>query len=126
MLPILGLLIGIIIALFTPVRFPAAYSDYMAVGILAALDSVFGGIRAGLEGKFDRVVFMSGFVMNMALAASLTLVGDKLGVDLFLGATVAFSIRIFNNVGIIRRYLLQGQASRLSGGSRDVTAWKEE
>ncbi len=122
MLPLLGLAIGIAIALFTPARFPAAYSDYMAVGILAALDSVFGGIRAGLEERFDRIVFVSGFVVNMALAASLTLVGDKLGVDLFLGATVAFSIRIFTNVGIIRRHLLKGKERRASGGSRDVTA----
>lgn len=122
MLPILGLLIGIVIALFTPVRFPTVYSDYMAVGILAALDSVCGGIRAGLEDRFDRVVFVSGFIVNMALAASLTLVGDKLGVDLFLGATVAFSIRIFTNVGIIRRHLLHARPRRTSGGSRDVTA----
>lgn len=122
MLPILGLLIGIVIALLTPVRFPTVYSDYMAVGILAALDSVCGGIRAGLEDRFDRVVFVSGFIVNMALAASLTLVGDKLGVDLFLGATVAFSIRIFTNVGIIRRHLLQARPRRASGGSRDVTA----
>ncbi|MGE5592519.1 MAG: small basic family protein [Betaproteobacteria bacterium] len=107
MLPIIGLVLGIVIALLTPIRFPAVYSDYMAVGILAALDSVCGGIRAGLEDKFDKVVFISGFVTNMALAACLTLVGDKLGVDLFLGATVAFSIRIFTNVGMIRRYLLQ-------------------
>lgn len=120
MLPILGLLIGIAIALLTPVRFPTVYSDYMAVGILAALDSVCGGIRAGLEDRFDRVVFISGFIVNMALAASLTLVGDKLGVDLFLGATVAFSIRIFTNVGIIRRYLLQARTRRASGGSHDV------
>ncbi|MGE5586847.1 MAG: small basic family protein [Clostridia bacterium] len=114
MLPVFGLVLGIIIALLTPVRFPAVYSDYMAVGILAALDSVCGGIRAGLEDRFDRVVFISGFVTNMALAACLTLVGDKLGVDLFLGATVAFSIRIFTNVGMIRRYLLQ-RGSRPSG-----------
>ncbi|MDI6638417.1 MAG: small basic family protein [Bacillota bacterium] len=120
MLPVLGLVLGIIIALLTPVRFPAIYSDYMAVGILAALDSVCGGIRAGLEDRFDRVVFISGFVTNMALAACLTLVGDKLGVDLFLGATVAFSIRIFTNVGMIRRYLLQGMSGSPRARSRNA------
>lgn len=120
MLPVLGLVLGIVIALLTPVRFPAVYSDYMAVGILAALDSVCGGIRAGLEDRFDRIVFISGFITNMALAACLTLVGDKLGVDLFLGATVAFSIRIFTNVGMIRRYLLQRMSGSSGARSRDA------
>ncbi len=106
MLPAIGLIVGIIIALLTPLRFPIKYSQYIAIGILAALDCVFGGIRAGLQGTFDKTVFISGFVVNTALAAALTMVGDKLGVDLVLGATVAFSIRIFNNVGIIRRYML--------------------
>jgi small basic protein len=106
MLPIIGLIAGIIIALLTPLRFPIEYSQYIAIGILAALDCVFGGIRAGLQGTFDSTVFISGFLVNTALATVLTMVGDKLGVDLVLGATVAFSIRIFTNVGIIRRYIL--------------------
>jgi small basic protein len=106
MLPAVGLTVGIIIALFTPLRFPIEYSQYIAIGILAALDCVFGGIRSGLQGTFDRAVFISGFLVNTALATTLTMVGDKLGVDLVLGATVAFSIRIFTNVGIIRRHIL--------------------
>ncbi|NLS45558.1 MAG: small basic family protein [Firmicutes bacterium] len=105
-LPAIGLIAGIVIALFTPLRFPTEYSQYIAIGILAALDCVFGGIRAGLQNTFDKNVFISGFLVNTALAATLTVVGDKLGVDLVLGATVAFSIRIFTNVGIIRRYIL--------------------
>jgi len=106
MLPVIGLIIGTIIALLTPLRFPIKYSQYIAIGILAALDCVFGGIRAGLQGTFDSTVFTSGFLVNTALAIVLTMVGDKLGVDLVLGATVAFSIRIFTNVGIIRRHIL--------------------
>lgn len=107
MLPVIGLIAGIIIAMLTPLRFPIEYAQYIAIGILAALDCVFGGIRAGLQGTFDKTVFVSGFLVNTALAAALTMVGDKLGVDLVLGATVAFSIRIFTNVGIIRRFVLE-------------------
>lgn len=106
-LPLLGLIVGILIGLATTVRLPITYSDYMAIGILAALDSVFGGMRAGYEGTFDTVVFISGFFINTLLAMLLTMLGDRLGVDLVLGATVAFSIRIFMNVGIIRRHLLR-------------------
>lgn len=107
-LAILGLIIGIIIGIFTPVQLPTGYADYMAIAILAALDSIFGGIRSGQEGTFDGVIFLSGFFTNTFLAALLTYAGDKLGVDLLLGATVAFSIRIFTNVGFIRRHLLEG------------------
>ena len=85
MLPIIGLILGIVIALLTPLRFPIEYSQYIAIGILAALDCVFGGIRAGLEDTFDSTIFVSGFLVNTALATILTMVGDKLGVDLVLG-----------------------------------------
>jgi small basic protein len=79
----------------------------MAIAILAALDSVFGGLRSALEEKYDNMVFVSGFFMNILMATLLTYLGVKLGVDLVLGATVAFSIRIFQNLGIIRRQLLE-------------------
>ena len=111
-LPIFGLLLGILIGLLIPARLPVGYADYMAIAILAALDSVFGGIRAGFEGKFQRFVFLSGFFINTLMAAFLTYVGVKLGVDLLMGATVAFSIRIFNNLGAIRRYLLAKEGER--------------
>ncbi|HHV61812.1 MAG TPA: small basic family protein [Firmicutes bacterium] len=107
LLPLYGLLFGVLIGLLTSLRLPVGYADYMAIGILAALDSVFGGLRAGLEGKFDGQIFLSGFFVNTLLAALLTYVGYKLGVDLLMGATVAFSIRLFTNVGIIRRYLVK-------------------
>ncbi|HHY47206.1 MAG TPA: small basic family protein [Firmicutes bacterium] len=106
-LAIVGLILGIIIGILTPVQLPAGYADYMAIAILAALDSIFGGLRSGQEGTFDGLIFLTGFFANTLLAALLTYAGDKLGVNLLLGATVAFSIRIFNNVGFIRRHLLE-------------------
>ena len=46
MIPILGLIIGILIGIFLPYKIPDQYSVYVAVGILAALDTVFGGAVA--------------------------------------------------------------------------------
>lgn len=37
------------------------YSGYLAIAIVAALDSVFGGITSVLKGNFDIKIFASGF-----------------------------------------------------------------
>jgi len=101
------LVLGIFIGLQMPVFIPFVYAKYMSIAILAALDSVFGGIRAYMEDVFDNVVFVSGFFINIVLAAGLAYLGDRLGVELYLAAVVAFGVRIFQNLAIIRRYLLK-------------------
>lgn len=107
MLPILGLIIGIVAGMFfIPVNIPVQYSNYVAVAILAALDSVFGAIAATLQGKFDMKIFLSGFFGNALLAALLAYVGDQLGIQLYLAAVFAFGNRLFLNFAIIRRMIL--------------------
>jgi small basic protein len=108
MLPILGMIIGILLGLFfIPVNIPQQYSNYVAVAILAALDSVFGGIAASLQGKFDMKIFLSGFFGNALLAAALAYIGDQLGIQIYLAAIFAFGNRLFLNFAIIRRYILK-------------------
>lgn len=107
MLPILGLIIGILIGVFfIPVNIPQQYSTYMAVAILAALDSVFGGIASTVQGKFSMKIFISGFFGNALLAAGLAYIGDQLGIEIYLAAIFAFGNRIFLNFALIRRYML--------------------
>ena len=107
MVPVLGLIIGILIGVFfIPVNIPQQYSNYVAVAILAALDSVFGGIAATVQGKFDMKVFLSGFFGNALLAAILAYIGDQLGIAIYLAAIFAFGNRLFLNFAIIRRYIL--------------------
>lgn len=101
------LLVGMIIGFQMPVLLPLVYSKYMSIAVLAALDSVFGGIRAYMEDGFDNTIFVSGFVVNTLLAAGLAYLGDRLGVELYLAAVVVFGVRLFQNLGIIRRYLLK-------------------
>jgi len=100
------LLLGLFIGFQIPVL-PMIFAKYLSIAILAALDSVFGGIRAYMEDGFDDVIFISGFVVNTLLAAGLAYLGDRLGVQLYLAAVVVFGVRIFQNLGIIRRYLLK-------------------
>ncbi|HEX3015492.1 MAG TPA: small basic family protein [Desulfobacteria bacterium] len=106
-LPVLGLLIGLMIGFYAPVQVPVEYTKYLSVALLAALDSVFGGIRAGMEDHFDSGVFISGFFCNTLLAAILAYIGDRLGVDLYYAAIFAFGVRLFQNLAIIRRHLLK-------------------
>jgi small basic protein len=104
-LPLLGLLVGLAIGFYTPLQVPLEYTKYLSVAVLAALDSVFGGIRAGMEDHFDSAVFISGFFSNALMAAVLAYIGDRLGVDLYLAAVFAFGVRVFQNLASIRRHL---------------------
>ena len=105
-LPFIGLLIGIILGLLTEIRIPEEYSNYLSIAILAAFDTLFGGIRAYLQNIYDEKVFVSGFFFNIVLAASLAFLGVHLGVDLYLAAVFAFGVRLFQNIAVIRRILL--------------------
>jgi small basic protein len=106
---LLAILLGIVLGTRLPIVIPLAYAKYISVSFLAALDSVLGAIRSGMEGKYKFSVFSTGFVTNALLAALLTLVGDRLGVDLYIAAVVVFGGRIFQNLAIIRRDLLEGK-----------------
>ena len=105
-LPVLGLLIGLALGAAFSLTVPAEYSRYTAMAILAALDSVLGAARAELQGDYDNRIFLSGFFANILLAGGLTFLGDRLGVELYLAAIVAFGVRLFNNLAVIRRQLL--------------------
>ncbi len=105
-LALAGLVIGVLIGLNIPVFLPAGFAKYLGIAILAALDSVFGGVRAALEEKFDNVVFLSGFIGNTTMAALLVFIGDRLGVEIYIAAVVAFGVRLFHNLGVIRRHIV--------------------
>ncbi len=102
---IIGCVIGALIGINAPI-IPYTYSGYLAIAIIAALDSVFGGISATLNKTFDLKIFVSGFFGNAILSILLTYLGQKLNVDIYLAAIVVFVGRMFNNLAIIRRYYL--------------------
>ncbi len=68
-LPLLGLLLGISLGLLSDIQIPQVYGNYLSIAVLAALDTLFGGIRAHLQQVYDDKVFVSGFFFNIALAA---------------------------------------------------------
>lgn len=109
-LPVLGLVIGLLLGFMSDLRIPEEYSNYLSIAVLAALDTLFGGIRAQLQKTFDDKVFVTGFFFNILLAAGLAFLGVHLGVDLYLAAIFAFGVRLFNNIALIRRLLLEKRA----------------
>ena len=111
--PLIGLVTGFLIVYFSQYSVPPYLAPYLSLAALAGLDSLFGGIRAGLEGKFHDDIFLSGFMVNTLLAALLAYLGDRIGVDLFLAAVVTLGARVFLNLSLIRRYwLTQRQLTR--------------
>ena len=106
-LPFLGLILGLTLGLLTDIQIPSVYENYLSIAVLAALDTIVGGIRANLQQVYDDKVFITGFFFNIALAIGLAFLGVHLGVDLYLAAVFAFGVRLFQNIAIIRRILIQ-------------------
>lgn len=107
MLPIIGLLAGIVLGLVLRVPVPAWMARYLGIALLAALDSAIGGARANLEQKFNEKLFIGGFLVNTTIAGLIVYIGDNLGIEIYLAAVVAFGVRLFQNLAIIRRHYFQ-------------------
>jgi len=104
-----ALVIGVLLGLLVEPVVPLWLQPYLPIAVVAALDAVFGGIRARLDGIFDSQVFVVSFVSNVLVAALIVFLGDKLGVggQLSTGVVVVLGIRIFGNAAAIRRHLLR-------------------
>lgn len=107
MFPLIGLIVGLLVGLLLDIDIPSAYSSYVAVGILAAIDSVVGALVANLKNTFNTKLFVTGFLGNSAIAVLLAALGDQLDLQLSLAAVFAFGNRIFLNSSTIRRLLLE-------------------
>ena len=104
---IVSVLLGLVIGYSSPLVIPVAYSKIFSVALVAALDAAFGGLRAVVSERFDKRVFVTGFFSNTLLAAALVFIGDRLGIDLYYVALLAFGFRMFKNLAMLRRYLLR-------------------
>lgn len=103
----LGLLVGIVLGLMLQPEVPLWLEPYLPIAVVAALDAVFGALRAFLDGIFDDKVFVISFISNVLIAALIVYLGDQLGVggQLSTGVIVVLGIRIFSNVAAIRRHI---------------------
>ncbi|MBQ2747132.1 MAG: small basic family protein [Firmicutes bacterium] len=107
-----GLAGGLIIGFAFNITYPTEYSFYITMALLAGMDSIVGAARAHLQEKYNGVIFITGFICNAILAALLTFVGDKLGIPLYYAAIFVFGGRLFNNMAVIRRIIVENYLSK--------------
>jgi small basic protein len=108
-IPLISLLVGALLAILLRPTVPQNLTPYVAIAVVVAIDSAFGGLRSYLERTFNDRVFVLAFVTNAALAVFLVFVGDQLGVSDFSTAiVVVFGVRIFQNLAAIRRRVFGG------------------
>ena len=109
MIPAIALVVGVVLGLVLHPTVPVALQPYLPIAVVAALDAVFGAVRAQLDGVFQDRVFVVSFISNVLIAALVVFVGDLLGVggQLSTGVVVVLGIRIFTNAAAIRRHLFR-------------------
>jgi small basic protein len=109
MIAIVALIIGVVLGIKLNPTVPAALQPYLPIAVVAALDAVFGGVRAKLDGIFDDKQFVISFISNVLVAGIIVYLGDQLGVggQLSTGVVVVLGVRIFGNVAAIRRHLFR-------------------
>ena len=109
MIPAVALVVGVVLGLVLQPSVPLWLQPYLPIAVVAALDAVFGGVRAKLDGIFDDKQFVVSFVSNVLVAGLIVYLGDQLGVggQLSTGVVVVLGVRIFGNVAAIRRHLFR-------------------
>ncbi len=109
MFAVIGLIIGVVVGIIVEPTVPQALQPYLPIAVVAALDALFGGLRAYLDGIFDDRVFVVSFLSNVLIAAVLVLLGDQLGVgtQMTTAVVVVLGIRIFSNTAAIRRHVFK-------------------
>jgi small basic protein len=105
--PFIALFVGAVLAILLRVEpLTGVEGQYLAVACLAGFDTILGGIRGGLEGRFENSIFISGFLANIAIAFLLAYIGDKIYLPLYLVVAFVFGNRIFSNLSLIRRSVM--------------------
>ena len=122
---LIGCIIGALVGINAPV-IPYTYSTFLAIAVIAALDSVFGGIASVLKKNFDLTIFISGFFANSILSIALTYLGQRLNIDIYLAALVVFVGRMFTNLTIIRRHYIEKWFEKKSENNKQNTREEQE
>jgi len=107
--------VGVVAGIWIPYELTPGMAPYVAVAIVAAIDSVFGGIAAAMKKQFNITVFFTGFFSNALLAAAIVYMGYVIGIDImFLAVVVVFALRMFQNLAAMRYAILEKYSKKSS------------
>lgn len=128
LIPLLALLVGLIVGQLLAGEVPDFIAPYIGVTVLASIDSILGGTRSHLDGKFQTDIFVTGFFSNIVAAMFLVWLGDHIGIGLMQVAAVVFGIRIFTNLSLIRRIIITRITENRERKKREVeqSVWSAE
>lgn len=104
--PLLAIIVGFAVGLQVAAPIPQMYVSYLGLAVIGGIDTVLGGYRSSLEGKFNSAIFVTGFLGNILMGSALAWLGEQMGINLFLVVAFVYGARVFNNLSIIRRILL--------------------
>ena len=104
MIAVAGLILGVVLGLILQPSVPVDLQPYLPIAVVAALDALFGAVRARLEDVFDERVFVTSFLFNVVIAALLVFLGDQLGVGSQLSTAV---VVVLGNAASIRRHVFK-------------------
>ena len=105
-MPLLAVIVGFVVGLQVAAPIPQIYVSYLGLAVIGGIDTVLGGYRSSLEGKFNSSIFITGFLGNILMGSALAWLGEQMGINLFLVVAFVYGARVFNNLIIIRRILL--------------------
>ena len=109
MIPVLGLIVGVILGIVLKPDVPLWLQPYLPIAVVAGLDAVLGALRALFDGVFSDRVFVISFASNVVIAGVLVFLGDSLGVgsQISTGIVIILTVRIVSNVAAIRRHFFK-------------------
>ena len=80
MLVIIGVVIGVVLGLVTQPTIPAGLQPYLPIAVVAALDAMFGALRAYIEDSFSDRVFITSLLFTTTPPAFILSLSDQPGV----------------------------------------------
>ena len=104
MLVFLALIIGLIIGFILQVDLPRAYLPYLAIAIVALLDTLVAGVRDELNAyaKIPRLLLR--LLATLLMSFTLLLLGQNLNLEMGMAVLIALTLRLLINTDhIIKR-----------------------
>jgi small basic protein len=101
LLPLVGLILGILLASNLSFSITEDLSVFIAVGLIITLDLMVEGTSQYLGGKFSLRSMLLTYVFNLLFAYFLLTIGNLMRVDLYIALFIVFGIKLFSNLAYI-------------------------